>query len=137
MRELPLAREVERERLVPLILARIEGKLAAAAGVVHEDIDVAQAIERCARDCGGGVLAHEVAFDDHRLRAALRDDFLRGFFEQVAAPGDDGEFYAFGREGKRDAAAYAGACPRDKRGLAFDAQIHAFPPQINHGHNNL
>jgi hypothetical protein len=37
--ELAVAREVERERLVPLLLGGVLAEGAAAAGVVHQDLD--------------------------------------------------------------------------------------------------
>src|SRR5437762_254099 len=42
VRELAMAREVERERLAPLLLGRVLAEGAAAARVVHEDIDRAE-----------------------------------------------------------------------------------------------
>ena len=46
MRELALAREVERERFVPLFFGRIQLEAPAAAGIVHQNVDCAQAGQR-------------------------------------------------------------------------------------------
>src|SRR5688500_1859384 len=56
VRELAVAREVERHRLVPLRLARLQREAPAAAGVVDQDVDRAERAERGLGDLRRGVL---------------------------------------------------------------------------------
>src|SRR4051812_40395761 len=51
--KLALPREVERKRLVPLLLARLEREAPAAAGVVDEDLHRAEPLQRRLRDFVG------------------------------------------------------------------------------------
>ena len=124
VRELALAREVERERFVPLLLRCVEREAAAAAGVVHQNVDRTQAIERRLGDRGRRLSLHEVAFDRQRTHAALGDDFAGDFFQQIPAPRGERQAHTLGTERQRDAAADATARPGDDRGFSGDFKIH-------------
>src|SRR3954467_13777263 len=99
--ELALAREVERQRLFPLLFARVERELAAAAGVIHQDVDRAQALQRRLGDLLRRVLLHEVALDDDQRRLEL----LLEFFQEIPPPGYDGKSNPFFRKRRGNAAA--------------------------------
>src|SRR6202171_2646681 len=62
--QLPLPREVERKRLVPLLLGRIQDELAAPARIVAEGVERDEGSESRGRDRRRRVFAHQVAFDD-------------------------------------------------------------------------
>src|SRR5205085_6375435 len=67
VRELPVAAEIERQRLLPLLVGRLKREAAAAARVVHENVDLAEAGERRARDALGGLGREEILLDDDEL----------------------------------------------------------------------
>src|SRR4029077_2929466 len=90
-----------------------------AAGVVDEDVDVAEPLERAISDARGSVGREEVLLDDHQL-SALPLQIL----QQVAAPRGDGEAYAFLRQRERDRPADADARAGDQRAFAGDAEFH-------------
>src|SRR2546421_1790175 len=91
VRELALAREVERDRLVPLFLGLLGRELPPDPRVVPQDLHRAQARERGLRDRFRSAGLQEVLLDDDELLAG----FLLQFFEQLAAASDDGEAHAF------------------------------------------
>ena len=125
VRELALAREVERHRLVPLLLGGVDLEGTAAAGVVDEDVDGAEAVERRLGDARRCALLHEVLDDQHRLGAAGGDDLAGQLLQQIGAPGDDGEPRALARQRQGDAAADADAGAGHQRGLAFEIEVHS------------
>src|SRR5205807_5122992 len=67
MRELAMAAEVERERLFPLLVRRLEGEAAAAARIVDKDVDPPEALQRGVCDALWRFLGEEVLLDDDEL----------------------------------------------------------------------
>ena len=124
MRELALAREVERHGLLPLLLAGVALEGAAAAGVVDQDADGAELVRRRLGDARRRALLQEVLDDQHRLDAAGGHDLGRHLLEQVGAPRHQRQAHALAAERQRDAAADAHAGARHQRRLAFDLQVH-------------
>ncbi len=124
MRELALAGKVERERFVPLLFRCVQLEAPAAAGVVHQDVDRTQAIERRLCDRGRRLLLHEVAFDHYRAHAALGDDFAGDLLQQIPAPCGEREPHTLGAERQRDAAADAAARSGDDRRFSGNSKIH-------------
>jgi hypothetical protein len=61
--KLALTREVERHRLDPLRLVGVLAEMAAAAGIVDEDVDRSEAGERLGRDLLRRVVGHEILLD--------------------------------------------------------------------------
>src|SRR5579884_132358 len=111
MRDLPLAREVEGDRLGPLLLRRIDRQRAAAAGAVDEDIDMTERGEGGVAQALRRVLRHDVLRDQGRPQRLRPLDLVRQLFEQPAAAGDGGDVHAFGGQALRDRSpdAHAGA----------------------------
>ena len=130
MRELALAREVERHRLVPLLLGGVDLEGTAAAGVVDEDVDGAEAIERRLGDAGRCALLHEVLDDQDGLGAACRDDLAGDLLQQIGTPGDDREPHPLLRQRQGDAAADADAGARHQRGLGLEIEFHSPAPSL-------
>ena len=114
-----MAAEVERERLFPLLVRRLEGEAAAAAGIVDEDVDAAEALQRRIGDALRRLLGEEVLLDDDQL-VSLSFELL----EQVAAARSDGELHTLLRQSNGDRAADADARARDERAFPGDAEIH-------------
>src|SRR5205085_129504 len=119
MRKLPVTAEVERQRLFPLLVRRFEREAPAAAGVVDEDVDAAEAREGRLGHPSRGILGEHVLLDDDQAAGLVLQ-----LFQELAATGDDGELYAFGGERDGDGAADADARAGDQRALAGDAEIH-------------
>src|SRR2546423_13419856 len=120
MRKLPVAAEVERQRLFPLLVRRFEREAPAAARVVDENVASAETGERAFRVALRRLLGEEILLDDDHRGAR----FALQLFEQRAPAGDDREFYALPRKGERDGAADADARAGDQRALAGDGEIH-------------
>ena len=102
-------------------------KGAAAAGVVDEDVDGAQPVERRLGDARRRALLHEVLDDQHRLGAARGHDLAGQLLEQLGAPRDDSQAHALARQRQGDAAADADAGAGHQRGLAFETEVHGRP----------
>ena len=83
MGDLPVAGEVQRDGFVPCAVGRIDRQRPAAAGIVDEDVDVAEFGDRGRRQLARGIFLHDVLrHRDHH--AARRLDFLRQRIEQLA-----------------------------------------------------
>src|SRR5438105_11815103 len=113
MRKLPVAAEVERQRLFPLLVRRFEREAPAAARVVDQNVDSAETGERAFRDALRRLVGEEILLDDDHRGAR----FALQLFEQGAPAGDDGESYALPPKGERHGAADADARPGAQRGL--------------------
>ena len=123
VRELALAGEIQRDRLVPLRVGRFERELAAAAGVVDQDVHAAQALQRRLAI----VAARPRSRVLHSMMTGFCPRFFRQLLQQVAPARHDREAHAFARQRHRDAAADAHARAGDQRGLA------AMPSSIEGG----
>ena len=129
--------EVDGEDDVPLLFRHVEDHLVAQdAGVVDDDVEPAEGVERLLHHAvaglevgdvvvvGDGVAAHLLDFvDDLVGRALLAAGAGRGAAEVV-----DDDARALGRERQALAAADAAAAAGDDRDLAFESVAHVMPP---------
>ena len=100
----------------------LEGHVHRDAGVVDQDVDAAEEIDRLGGQLGGGVGLAEVGLDGRDLRRAVASGLLDGGHRAVAAAGvvkDDVGALAAELQGHLAADARAGA--RDQDSLAFHA----------------
>jgi hypothetical protein len=108
----------------PLIVRADDRQLAAAAGGVDQNLDVAKRLARCGGDLHRRFRLHHVGDDDRRLGAARCFDFGGELLKQIAAPRNDGHLHAFERQRLRAGAADARTGAADERGLAFEVGFH-------------
>ena len=103
-------------RLELLVAHLVSGAVPGVAGVVHEDVDLPERVDRLLDDLVAGARLRQVARHGHRL--AL--DLARGLLGDVAVDVVDGHLRAFGREQLRGGAADAARGSGDDRGLAVE-----------------
>ena len=122
--ELPVAREVERHRLLPLRLARFEREAPAAAGVIDEDVDAPERGERRIGDALRRIGGEEVLLDDRERCAG----FLFELLQQISAAGDHSQLDALPGKGNGNGAADADARACDQRAFAGEREVHESRP---------
>ena len=116
MRQLPVAREVKRQRFVPLLFARVDLERPAASGVVNQNLDHPERIERLLRHCARISIVHRVVHDDRRRWTVRRNDLSLQLLELFATPAGDGQANALAGQDSRRRAADAGAGAGHKPG---------------------
>src|SRR4051794_24616076 len=88
--QLAVAREVQRQRLVPLLVGRVLAERAAAAGVVDQDLHGAERVRGRSGDPSGRVGLPEVHGDDRAPGGAGGLDLPRPPLPRRPAPGGGG-----------------------------------------------
>ena len=107
VRELALAREVERQGLVPQLLAGVALEGPTAARVVDEDVDRAEPLERRLGDALRRALGEEVLHDEDGLGASGLGDLAGHLLQQLGAARGNRNLHALLRKRQRNAAADA------------------------------
>src|SRR5205814_10535317 len=103
---------------------RILAECAAAARVVHEDLDPAERGVRLTRKRVDIAFVERVVDDDRRLRRPHRGNLPRDILEVLAPPAGDREAHALASQLERDCAADARARAGDERGAALQVEFH-------------
>ena len=124
MGELAHAREIERHRLFPAVLAGVDGKRPAAAGAVDEDLHFAERAHGLIADALGRVRRHHVLHDERRRRVLRPGDLGRELIQQRLAPRHRRDLGTFTSEHPRDGAPDPHAGAGDERGASLELQIH-------------
>ena len=116
----------------PLLFVGISGiRERRTAGVVHEDVEAAEALHRRGDESADGVVLVEVAGIGEHVHAGGGADLLRGFLEIGLRAAADREVHAFFRQRLRARAAEAFAGAADDGDLPLQHQIHAdLPPRL-------
>jgi hypothetical protein len=116
--------EVDRHRLVPHGVGRVDGGRPRAAGVVHEDVDVTQSGQGLVAHARGGGAVGEVDGQRVRTRPSRRFDLVLQGLQQFTPPRDDQGRHALGGEHPGDLAPDSHAAPGDHGGAAGKIEIH-------------
>ena len=123
MGDLAVAGEIERDRFVPGAVGRIDRQRAAAAGIVDEDVDMAELGNGRGGELVGGAFGHDVL--DHRNDGAAGGlDLGHQRLQQFLPPRHANHAHAFLCQPAGDGAADPDAGSGYHRRPGFELEIH-------------